>query len=320
MTKTSLSGHVRQTSIADDGSRLTSITRPSGERFSYRTERGNFGSSQVHYYTPRSWSSFDNPWFIAWLVSSNNSDRHSGGNVNIQTISQSGSDPSLASSKPMIFTTDWKDVFPNLPAEAIHVVEYRNPVDWLTDHVVNEIISEKSVADNPGFWKKLMHPFSSKAQPQKTEPFEIKGGDRINFANHIRAIVEMMKEHKAPKVSDLVDEQTGEVKGKPYLLLAEDLETHDEITKDVCKLGEGDLIQLTSFFVGSDEIGVTVTKSSGDPKACKPGTTVAIKISAVQNALNDITQRVERAMQSLHKIRNQQRSNGRSVKNFGSIS
>jgi hypothetical protein len=321
MTKTSLNGHVRQTSIAEDGSRLVSITRPGGERFSYRTARGNFGSTQVHYYTPNTWTSFDNPWFIAWLVTSNNNDRHSGNTINVQTNSPSGLDlGGSTSSKPMVFSTDWREVFPNLPADAIHVVEYRNPVDWLTDHVINEIISEKAISDNPGFWKKLMHPFSQKAKSPKTEPFEIKGGDRINFANHVSAIVGMMREHKAPKVSDFIDEQTGEIKGKPFLLLAEDIETHDELTKDICKLGEGDLVQVTSFFVGSDEVGVTVTKSSEDPKACKPGTTAAIKISAIQNALNDITQRIERAMQSLHKLRNQRRSNGRTSEAIRSIS
>jgi len=294
VTKALPSGYVRQTITTYDGTRLTSVTRPGGAHYSYHTYPTLFGRSQVYYYQPTSYSAFDNPWFWIWMSESNH---HRHDTVVIRetrtTVSDNGS------SSPWHFTYDWKNTFPNLPEKAVRVADYRDPVQWLVDYVINEIISEKSPSAK-SWW--LTPLFGSQGKAKAL--YELKGNDRLALADEVRRILGLMKDHKPVQINDLIDPSSGEIKTKATMLLSEEVQTRDETSQDVCALASGDLIRLASGSAGSDEINVEVVKSDTDGKGkdkCAAGRTVRVRANQLQNAENDLVQRVERAMQQLAK-------------------
>lgn len=292
VTKTWPSGYSRQSTTSYDGSRLVTVTRPSGSQYFYHNYPLSYGHSQVYYYQPTNYSTFDNPWFWLWM-----SDSHRHDTVVVHETRTTYSDNGSSSSRN--FTYDWKSIFPNLPEKAIHFADYRNPVDWLTDYVINEIISEKS-PKKKSWW--LTPLFGAKADEKAV--YEMGANDRLALGDEIRRILGLMRDHKPVQLTDMVDPATGAIKVKATLLLNDDVETRDETNQDVCKLSGGDIVKLATSSPGADDISVEVVKSDADGKGkekCMVGHTVRLRANQLQSAENDLVQRVERAMQQLAK-------------------
>lgn len=291
------------------GSRVTTTVR-NGQPTQYRSQAERVERETIYVNQP-SYSTFDNPWFWMWMMESRNADARaaarerqslpgyttSGGNY----TTGPGAERSAPAPQQQVFrdfTYDWRQDFPQLPARMTTTVPYHDPMDWVTDYVIMDMINEHATpADQPGMFRRFFMWIGVISRPEEAPHVEYSLSQEIRaqMSSQIVAMIAKVQRRQPIRLADYINVESGEAQ-KILFIMDKDIQVRNPETQNNCGIDAGDVLELQSHFVGSQSSGLKVIQTSQASDSCERNSTVAIRIADLQDALNDLTRRIERAI------------------------
>lgn len=203
------------------------------------------------------------------------------------------------------FDYDWTQIFTNIPHTMVTKVHYTSTQDWVMDYVIYDMMSDYTPkAEKEGFFHWMfIRVFGIFGSAPVASSFE------YNLSQEIRALlreqlidmVAVVRERRPVSLIDYVDLETGDKKKSLLFVMNNvgDMLVRNLDNQERCTLSAGDVLSVDSGFAGSQSISVRVKYAMPEGDSCEAGAVVALDYETIQDSVNRMVQRIERAAQAV---------------------